>query len=134
MYKVSNIPKGAYLHRHKPIRFNGLPTPQTPQRESDYLDNFDTVFDSLEDYKTWNRSVTIGLAELDEAMNYCKYFVRDKGNEGHYVRDGKSFPVNGTWVGLQDFDSYPPCQPFVRWLEEHGWRDTWFELMDRYKA
>lgn len=131
--KVSHLKEGVYLHRHKPIRFNGLATPGTPQRESEYLDDFDIVFDSKEDYFQWNKEVTAGLAELDEAMNYCKYFVRDKGNVGRYIREGKSFPVDGSWVGAQDFDSYPPCQPFVRWLEENGWRETWFELMDRYK-
>lgn len=131
--KVTHLKEGTYLYRHKPIRFNGGVTAGAPQRESEYLDEFDTVFDNIEEYKQWQKSVTAGLAELDESMNYCQYFVRDKGNAGHYVREGKSFPVDGSWVGNQDFDNYPPCQPFVRWLEENGWRDTWFELMDRYK-
>lgn len=125
--------KGLYVHRHKPIRFNGLVTPTIPQRETDYPDEFDTIFFDQASYQKWNKEVTAGLAELDESMNYCKYFVREKGNKGNYVRDGKSFPVDGSWVGIQDFDNYPPCQSFVKWLEENGWKDDWFELMDRYK-
>ena len=131
--KVSDVKPPQYLYRHKSIRFNGAPTPHTPQRKDKHLDDFDTVFDCKEDFTQWFRSTTIGLAELDQAMNYCKYFVRVKGNQGHYVRDGKSFPVDGSWVGLQDFDNYPPCQPFVQWLTDNSWRDNWFELMDRYK-
>ena len=130
--KPSQLKDGIYIHRHKAIRFNGLPVPVTPQRR-ECLDEFDTLFDSFDEYTKWNKAVTAGLAELDEAMNYCRYFVREKGNQGHYVRDGKSFPVDGSWVGLQDFDNYPPCQPFVAWLIENGWRNDWFELMDRYK-
>ena len=125
---------GLYIARHKAIRFNGLPTPPTPQRLTDIPDGFDMLFANLDDYKQWVKSITAGLAELDESMNYCQYFVRDKGNAGHYVRDGKSFPVDGSWVGIQDFDNYPPCQPFVQWLKDNGWRDNWFELMDRYKS
>ena len=133
MIKIKELNKTGYVHRYKPIRFNGQMTTGTPMREGEYMDRFDSFFPSMEEFTKWNKSVTAGLAELDEAMNYCKYFVRSKGNEGHYVRDGKSFPVDGSWTGLQDFDNYPPCQPFVRWLIDNDWRDTWFELMDRYK-
>ena len=131
--KVTDIKPPQYLYRHKAIRFNGLSTPPTPQRSTEELDIYDSVFSSKEDYDEWNKSTTAGLAELDEAMNYCKYFVREKGNKGNYVRDGKSFPVDGSWVGIQDFDNYQPCQPFVEWLKDNGWRDTWFEIMERYK-
>lgn len=133
MQTVTELNKIGYVHRHKAIRFNGVSTPATPERLHDSMDTFDRFFPSLADYQKWNKSVTAGLAELDESMNYCKYFVRTKGNDGNYVREGKSFPVNGLWTGIQDFDNFPPCQPFVRWLEENGWRSTWFELMDRYK-
>lgn len=140
---IGQLKKHYYVHRHKPIRFNGLPVMSIPARnkldlsqpseqDSQFLDEFDTLFESHQDYVIWNKEVTKGLAELDEAMNYCEYFVRDKGNKGHYVREGKSFPVDGSWVGTQDFDNYKPCQPFVQWLSENGWRDTWFKLHHRY--
>lgn len=130
---VDEIKKHFYVHRHKVIRFNGLLTPAIPQREGDFPDEYDSIFSDQSSYQKYNRKTTAALAELDEAMNYCQYFIRDKGNNGHYVRDGKSFPVDGSWIGIQDFDSHPPCQPFVAWLNENGWRDNWFELMERYK-
>lgn len=130
---VDEIGTVGYVWRFKPIRFNGCVTTPTPQRESNTPDSFDLFFTSKEAFKKWFRSTTVTLAELDESMNYCKYFQRDKGNTGYYVREGKSFPVDGSWVGIQDFDNYAPCQPFVAWLKANNWRDTWFELMDRYK-
>ena len=129
---ISELNKIGYVYRHKPIRFNGLPTMSTPQREGDYMDNFDTFFSSKEKFDTWHRKVTIGLAELDESMKFCKYFIREKGNDGHYVREGKKFKVNGSWVGITDFDNYSPTKNFVKWLEDNGWRDNWFELMPQY--
>jgi len=109
----------------KPIRFNGLSTPPPTGNTFE--------FESKSHFDLWYKSHLAFLAELDEAMNYCAYFQRDKGNSGHYVREGKSFPVDGSWIGIQDFDNYPPCQPFVAWLNKNGWRHTWFQLMDKYK-
>jgi len=129
---LKDIPKDKYVYRHKHIGFNGGGGPETPQRKDNLLDNFDTVFDTKEEYTNWYRSAVIGLAELDESMNYCAYFVRDKGNVGTYEREGKSFPVDGSWVGIQDFDNYKPAMAFVEWLETNGWRNNWFKLMPRY--
>jgi hypothetical protein len=114
-----------YKWKIKPIRFNGLLCPASSGKE--------LFFYSKDEFDLWYKGLVAGLAELDESMNYCKYFERTKGNEGVYVRDGKSFPVNGIWVGIQDFDDYPPCQPFVQWLKQNGWRNTWFDLMTKYK-
>jgi hypothetical protein len=119
----------SYTWTIKPIRFNGLAVPQLNSGHKARTLNFE----NKDTFDAWYKGLVAGLAELDEAMNYCKYFVREKGNAGHYVREGKSFPVDGSWIGNQDFDNYPPCQPFVAWLTENGWRDTWFDLMDRYK-
>lgn len=115
-----------YVWTIKPIRFNGLRAPQ-------YRDSKPLIFESKKQFEIWYRGHVAYLAELDQAMNYCAYFQRTSGNEGFYVRDGESFSVNGSWVGIQDFDNYPPCQPFVQWLKDHNWFDTWFELMPKYK-
>lgn len=61
-------------------------------------------------------------------MNYCKYFVSEKGNEGHYVRKGKSFRINGNYCGTLDYNS-----EFKKFLRENGWENNWFDLMDRYR-
>lgn len=114
-----------YINKIPVIRFNGLP--KLPVSNKLY------EFGTKENYDNWYKSCAAGLAELDEAMNYCKYFVREHGNTGNYIREGKSFPVDGSWIGNQDFDNYPPCQSFVKWLTENGWRTTWYELMDKYK-
>lgn len=139
--KVSELMReGKYVYRYKPVLFNGGHGSSAPQRENDEVDNFDKVFNSKSEFDKWYRELQIGLAELDEPMNYCKYFVRSKGNEGNYVRDGKSFTVNGEWVGLHDFcwsepsEGYKLTESFVVWLKESGWnKNNWFELMDRYK-
>lgn len=67
----------------------------------------------------------IGLAELDEVMDYCEYFVRDgikDGNRnGQYVREGKSHPVKGYWDGYEiwgkyltsEWPAYDPDEPFA---------------------
>lgn len=128
---IRELSTRGYLYRYKKIAFNGLGTPHTPQRKEDKADEFDFLFKNKEDFDTWHKQLTVGLAELDESMNFCKYFVREKGNNGHYVREGKSYPVNGSWVGIQDFDD--TAKDFAQWLKENGWRNNWFELMDRYK-
>lgn len=107
-----------YIHRTK----------FAPQRSNNQIDRFDILFDSKEDYVKWNKDVTIGLAELDCLMNYCKYFQREKGNDGYYVRDGKSIRVNGTFTAYD----LPPY--FKDFLKDNNWQDNWFELMDRYKT
>lgn len=159
--KVSELTKqGKYVHRHLPTLFNGgsgIPTPQRKgvydngRRVDEFVDEFDTIFDSKVEFHIWMRDLQVGLAELDQVMNYCKYFAREKGNNGNYIRDGKFFPVHGQWCGLHDFDwkqnwfhrlfrirqyrDYKPTEPFVKWLKKNDWDSkTWFELMDRYKA
>lgn len=138
--KVNQIKESCYVYRYRSISFNGLPTAPSPIRKNGYLDDFDFVFDSKEDYMHWFRKLTISLAELDESMNYCRYFIREKGNVGKYVRDGKSFTVDGSWVGNYDFcwgnpsRGFKPTELFVVWMKDNGWnKNNWFELMDRYK-
>lgn len=76
----------------------------------------------------WTRA---DAAELDEVMNYCKFFKRIKGNEGVYERDGKTCLVNGKW------DVYhintKELADFKNFLIKNNWLNNWFELMDRYK-
>ena len=74
--KISELPKNSYVYRYKKSVFNGLPVPKTPQREKpNELDEWDMVFESKEKFNKWYKELTIKLAELDECMNFCKYFV-----------------------------------------------------------
>lgn len=141
--RVGELKKNFYVHRYKPIRFNGLPIMKIPSRNDidkkqspveskQFPDEFDTIFPSSSEFATWNKDITKDLAELDESMNYCEYFVRESGNKGYYVREGKTFPVDGSWVGIQDFDSCPQTQDFVIWLIQNNWREDWFKLHHRY--
>jgi hypothetical protein len=113
-----------YTHHIQPIVFND-------GSKMNYGRRFPKVFESKEDFETWYRGVTIGLAELDQCLNYCKHFIRTKGNEGNYVRDGKTYPVNGMWCGTQDYGRGESGK-FFDWVNEN-WGDNWYELMDRYK-
>lgn len=128
--KLSEVPQGAYVYRHKKIVFNGGPVPSTPQRKEEELDEFDTVFSSKQDYESWYKNCVNGLAELDECLNYCKHFVREQGNKGKYIRDGKSYPVDGTWCGAQDYGRGESGN-FFKWAKEN-FGEGWYELMDRY--
>lgn len=122
-----------YIHRYKPIIFNGGPTQSAPQREKGVeIDEWDKVFESKEDFEKWHRSLTIGLAELDECLNYCQHFVREKGNLGSYERDGKRYyPVDGTWCGIHDYGRGESGK-FFDWVKEN-FGENWYQLMDRYK-
>jgi hypothetical protein len=78
------------------------------------------------------RSRSITLADLDQLLNFCKHFVREKGNIGAYERDGKRYyPVNGTWRGTHDYGRGESGK-FFNWLEEN-FGEKWYDLMDRYK-
>lgn len=130
--KATELKKqGKFIYRYKPVVFNGGPTVGAPMRENDEIDGFDKVFDSQADFEVWYRDLVAGFAELDECLNYCQYFVREKGNEGHYVRDGKSYPVNGTWTGYEmncDF-----MAGFKHFLIENDFYTDWFKLHERYE-
>jgi hypothetical protein len=129
---IRDLPNDAYIYRYKQIVFNdssGLSSPQ--RKEKNVLDEFDIVFDSKEEFEDWYKGLVVGLAELDEVMNYCKFFKRIKGNEGIYERDGKTCLVNGKW------DVYhintKELADFKNFLIKNNWLNNWFELMDRYK-
>jgi len=128
---IDDLNKIGYVYRHKKIVFNGGPTPATEQRKGEYMDENDIFFTSKEEFETWHKSLTANLAQLDECLNYCKHFVRTKGNEGNYVRDGKTYPVDGTWCGIHDYRRGESGE-FFKWVKEN-WGDSWYELMDRYK-
>lgn len=121
--------EGKYVYRYSPICFNGKGE-SAPQRTKDEIDAFDKVFDSKEDFTAWHRDLTIGLAELDEVMNYCEYFERSNGNDGFYIREGKRFPVKGTWTGYEINCEH--MLGFKNFLIENGWLKYWFKLMKRY--
>jgi len=140
---MTNEPEkqGKYIYRHKHIGFNGGKQPETPQRKDNNIDEFDIVFNSIEDFNKWFKETTIGLAELDGVLNYCEYFKREKGNEGFYERDGKRCKVNGQWDRyyiLGDFE--PPKQEWYNglielrhFLKDNDWfNDDYFSLKTKY--
>lgn len=129
--KITELPPTSYVYRYKPVLFWGKGE-SAPQRKDDKLDEWDKVFNSKEEYEKWYKDLIAGLAELDEVMNYCKYFKRSKGNEGFYERENKSCPVNGTWTGY--YLNTPMMADFKSFLKENSWINNWFELMDKYKS
>jgi len=66
------------------------------------------------------------LAELDQAMNYCEYFVRDEWNDGRYIRDWKEYKVNWLW----DYKTTP--DHFKEWFKKEFWHLDYFKLHNRY--
>lgn len=129
--KITDIPKEKYVYRYKKIVFNGLLVDAIPQRIDNELDKHDIVFNSKEDFNTWYKGLVAGLAELDECLNYCKHFVREKGNIGSYERDGKRYyPVDGTWCGTHDYGRGESGK-FFEWVIEN-FEEKWYELMDKY--
>ncbi len=88
-------------------------------------------------YDLWYKRHIAGLANFDKIMNYCRYFQRKEGNEGHYIRDGKSCLVDGRW---SDYDIQGgiigdggKLKRFQEFLKDNKWGD-WFEIMDKYKS
>ena len=139
--KVQELKKqGAYIWRFKHFNFSGIPNGSyrgldAPPRIKNEVDKYDYVFDSQEELDKWYKERLIGFAEFDKVMNYCKYFEREIGNDGFYVRDGKKCKVSGHWDGYLvdvEFDKNV-TKLFQNFLNENGWRSNWFELMDRYK-
>lgn len=131
MKTIDELNSVGHVCRYKPVVFSGGPVPSAPQRKDKYPDDFDVIFSSKEEYTEWYKGLVSGLAELDECLNYCQHFIREKGNEGKYVRDGKSYPVNGSWCGTHDYGRGEGGK-FFTWVKENFGND-WFVLMDRYK-
>ena len=126
--------QGKYIYRYKKLVLNSLPVESTPQRKQQNItDTFDYIFESKDKFNEWYKDISIGFAELDQCLNYCKFFKRIKGNIGEYVRDGKTFKVVGTWCGTQDFGS-KFTKGFEFFLKENGWENNWYDLMDKYKT
>lgn len=122
-----------YIYRHKPIVFNGGPVISPPQRKKGVeIDEWDKVFESEEEFRVWYKDLVVGLATLDEVMNYCEYFKRIKGNIGYYERSGKKFPVDGTWTGYEI--NTEMMRGFKEFLIENGWLNNWWKLMKRYES
>ena len=129
--------QGKYLWQYKHIKFQG----GGGGREWGNADPVYFVFDSKQDFDVWFRETQIGLASLDQVMNYCEYFVRSKGNQGKYIREGKEHEVNGEWDGYHiegsslfpqvHFD-YKLMDSFRNFLKENGWGNSWFDLKDKY--
>jgi hypothetical protein len=77
------------------------------------------------------------LAELDEAMNYCEYFVRVRWNEWKYIRDWFEYEVNwlwdykDVWYGLDYI--WPIRWDFIKAFKEYFWHSDRFVLHNRYK-
>jgi hypothetical protein len=141
--KLQELQKqGKYIWRYKHIGFYNSQSPLALMRQGNEIDKWDKVFDSKADFDKWFKKTQIGLAELDEVMNYCKYFIREKGNEGWYERDGKRCEVNGLWDGyhidgsalfpVKEFD-YDKMNKFRDFLQQNVWLKDWFELRDKYR-
>lgn len=92
----------------------------------------DFVFNSKDEFNLWYKAQVAYFAELDEYMNYCKYFVREKNNDGYYERDNKRCPVNGLTTSYEL--GLEKNRLFKDFLIENGWESNWFELRDKYKS
>jgi len=134
--------KGFYIHRYSGVSFAGKSGFHSPQRKGNEIDACDLIFRDKSSFDLWFKHLQLGLAGLDEPMNFNEYFVREKGNEGDYVRDDKSFPVNGLWDGQHLDCSHSEKKGFVccsmrefsQWLTEHGFRKDWWKLRESYKS
>ena len=123
---------GFYIWRHKHIGFNNCEMPKTLDRKNTLqVDNFDLIFLSRQDFQNWYRSTQIWIAELDQVLNYCKYFVRENGNVGYYEGDGKKCRVLGDWDGHHI--NTKTMKEFRDFLVENKWLGNWFELHERYQ-
>jgi hypothetical protein len=72
------------------------------------------------------------LAELDESMNYCKYFERTNWNEWIYKRDWFKFNVNWLW-DYKSFNKYNKWSlDFKNAYEKYFWNFNRFILHSRY--
>ena len=70
------------------------------------------------------------LAELDESMNYCEFFIRENGNEWIYKKDWFEFKVNWLW----DYKSQL-CKWYNEFKEayiKYFWDFNRFKLHNRY--
>ncbi len=129
-----------YVYRHCGVVFAGKSGIIAPQREDDDIDEYDSVFVSREEYERWFKDLQIDLAKLDEPMNYCEYFQRTKGNDGNYVREGRSFLVNGLWDGqhLNCLHVTPKgfvccsMKEFSAWLDQNSFKKDWWKLRQSY--
>ena len=91
-------------------------------------------------HKVWHESTIANLANLDEIMDYCEYFKREKGQVGNYVREGKSCPVRGDFDGYhlncphKDKKGFVCCamQDFRKFLEDNNWLSDWFLIKNKY--
>jgi hypothetical protein len=130
---IKDLPEGSYVYRYKQILLNGDKGSSAPQRVDGVLDRYDKVFSSKEEFNIWYKELLSDIAELDQCLNYCKHFVREKGNLGTYSRDDKYyFGVNGTWCGSHDYGR-GESKKFFDWVIGNFGKD-WFELMDKYKT
>lgn len=73
------------------------------------------------------------LAELDQSMNYCEYFVRDNGNKGRYVRDWFEYEVNWLWDYKCFNVSHKWSLEFLEAFKKYFNHNNWFDLHHRYK-
>ena len=134
MKTVKELEKeGKYIYRHKWTVFGGNTTTPTPQRKSEYIDEKDRIFSSKEEFTVWYKDFIAGLAQLDECLNYCKHFVRIKGNDGNYIRNGIEYPypIDGRWCGTHDYGRGESGKFFDWVISNFG--KNWYELMDKYK-
>lgn len=122
---------GKYVYRSKTVVFNSGGTPPTPQRKGEFPDEFDTIFENKQEFEKWYGNLVVGLAKLDECLNFCQHFVRESGNIGAYERDGhRYYPVNGTWCGLHD-SGRGESGKFFDWAKAN-FGENWFTLHGRY--
>lgn len=85
-----------------------------------------------ESFDSWRKSYISYEAEFEENLNMCKHFVRELGNKGKYIRDGKEYIVEGTWKGIYDY-SRGESGKFFTWVISNFGKD-WYKLMDKYET
>ena len=71
------------------------------------------------------------LAELDESMNYCEYFIRINWNEWIYKKDWFEYNVNWLW----DYKSFNlrNAKEFKQAYINNFWNFNRFKIHNRYK-
>lgn len=118
------------IYRWTATHFASWPANKAPQRQNNLIDSFDEVL-TPEEYNKKRLENQIAYAVLDKPLNYCKYFKREQGQLGYYIREDKKYPkqLKGT---MMEWDWTLP-KDFQEWVKQNWWND-YFDLATNYKV